>query len=117
VLEEVVPRFAPAEVESLRAAHEDFIAGLAARSAQQMATANFLFVQHIAEQSHNAVLQRSLVSVVHIIRLGSLHLPEYVDVESISRAQQLLITACAERDPDVAREAMGVLRSIRIPQR
>lgn len=116
VLEEVVPVFAAEQIESLRAAHEDFSAGLAERSAQRMATANFLFVQHIAEQSHNAVLQRSLVSVVHIIRLGSLHLPEYVDVASISRAQELLITACSTRDLGVAREAMSVLRDIRIPQ-
>ncbi|MDO7883054.1 GntR family transcriptional regulator [Salinibacterium soli] len=116
VLEEVVPGFVPEQVESLRAAHEDFLAGLADHSAQHMATANFLFVQHIAEHSRNAVLQRALVSVVHIIRLGSLHLPEYVDVESISRAQSLLITACESRDLGVALEAMRVLRSIRIPQ-
>lgn len=115
LLEEVIPTFAPEAVAPVQAAHDDFVAGLGAQSAQQMATANFVFVTLIAQQSRNPILQRSLVSVVHIVRLGSLHLPDYIDVESLGRAQALLVEACSTRDIAIARQAMEILRGIRIP--
>jgi DNA-binding GntR family transcriptional regulator len=115
VIEEVVPTFDAAAVPALRAAHEDFVTGLTQQSAQQMATANFQLVTLVAQQSRNPILLRSLVSVVHIVRLGSLHLPDYIDVESLNEAQVLLIEACEGRDIEIARRAMDVLRGIRIP--
>lgn len=115
LLEEVVPTFPDNEVAPLKTAHEDFLAAFAERSAQRIATANFRLVQHIAAQSANPILQRSIISVVHIIRLGSLYLPEYIDVESLSHAQELLIEACENHDLEAAHRAMDVLRSIRIP--
>lgn len=114
-LEEVVPTFDPEVLPALRAAHEEFAAALADRSAQRMATANFVLVSLIAQQSANPILLRSLVSVVHVVRLGSLHLPEYIDLESLYHAQELLIEACERRDIATARRALDVLRSIRVP--
>lgn len=115
LVEEVIPEADPAIIPVLEADHADYREGVARLAAQQIATANFMFFTRIAQLTRNPVLMRSLVSVVHIIRLGSLHLPDYIDFVSLGEAQSLLIRAVRERDLSIGREAMGILRRIQIP--
>jgi hypothetical protein len=52
---------------------------------------------------------------VHVIRLGSQHLPHYIDIEAVSRAQALIVTALRNRDLAVAHEGLAELQRIEVP--
>lgn len=116
LLEEVVPHVAEGILEVLEADHAQFLLSLADLDMQRLATANFLFFSRLPTESANPVLQRAIVSVVHIVRLGSLHLPEYIDLEALERAQALLLEAVRLREVRLAREAMKLLARIEVPQ-
>ena len=116
VIEEVVPTVDPAVHELMDEDHAHFLANLTSRDPQAMATANFLFFSHLPMLSSNPVLQRAIVSVVHIVRLGGTHLPDYIDIQALARAQGLLTEAVRTRDIKLAREALKLLASIDVPQ-
>lgn len=115
VVAEIIPRATDELVADLEADHAAFVATFEGMDLQAMATANLLFVGRMPALSSNPALQRALTSVVHIIRLGSLHLPAYIDLAALSRAQELLIVAARERSVAVAEQALDVLRTIRVP--
>ena len=116
VVEEVIPRVADGTLEVLKEDHAQFLIALTKLELQRIATANFLFFSRLPAESHNPALQRAIVSVVHIVRLGSLHLPEYIDLEALGRAQGLLLEAVRVRDVQFARDAMKLLAQIEVPQ-
>ena len=116
VVEEVVPRVDEATFEQLEEDHSLFLASLTTTDIQRMATTNFMFFSRLPALSTNPALQRAIVSVVHIVRLGSLHLPEYIDLEALGRAQGLLLEAVRVRDVQFARDAMKLLARIEVPQ-
>ena len=116
VVEEVIPRVAEGTLEVLEEDHAQFLVALTKLELQRIATANFLFFSRLPSQSHNPALQRAIVSVVHIVRLGSLHLPEYIDLDALGRAQGLLLEAVRVRDVRFARDAMKLLAGIEVPQ-
>jgi DNA-binding GntR family transcriptional regulator len=103
-------------VRGMRRDHEAFLKGVEKRDLQGLATANLSFFSHLAGASANATLQRAITSVVHIVRLGSLHLPAQIDFEALATSQRLLIDAAAARDLPLAIEALTVLEGITIPQ-
>jgi len=116
VVEEVIPRVAEGTLEVLEEDHAQFLVSLTKLDVQRIATANFLFFSRLPIESTNPALQRAIVSVVHIVRLGSLHLPEYIDLEALGRAQGLLLEAVRLRDVHFARDAMKLLAHIEVPQ-
>ena len=116
LVEEVIPRVAEGTLEVLEDDHAQFLAALTTLDVQRIATTNFLFFSRLPAESHNPALQRAIVSVVHIVRLGSLHLPEYIDLEALGRAQGLLVEAVRRRDVQFARDAMKLLSRIEVPQ-
>lgn len=116
LLDEVVPRGVTGAIPELEQHHASYLEALRIPSANEIATANFLFFAVLPQYSTNAVLQRAILSVVHIIRLGSLHLPEYIDLEALGRAQELVIEAVRNADVGAAHEAMSVIHGIEIPQ-
>jgi DNA-binding GntR family transcriptional regulator len=116
LVEEVVP-IAPAEIaDQLALDHAEFLGSLSALDVQRLATSNFDFFFRLTALSRNPALQRAIVSVVHIIRLGSLHLPEYIDLAALGRAQAMFVDAVRTRDIEWARQAMKVLHFIDVPQ-
>lgn len=115
LLDEVIPTVADDIAPELERDHADFLASAQALDAQSLATANFTFFQRLLPESHNPALQRAITSVVHVVRLGSLHLPDFVDVAALGRAHQLVIAAVRDRDLDAAHAAMKILRHIEIP--
>ena len=57
---------------------------------QAVATSNFTFFNRLLVLSENPALTKAITSVVHIVRLGSLHLPDYLDFAALDHSQQLL---------------------------
>ena len=115
LVHEVVPHATPELVAQLEADHADFIASFEGMDLQAMATANLSFFSRMPALSHNPALQRGITSVVHVIRLGGLHLPAYIDLSALTRAQHALIEAARARSLDLAVEALDALRNIRVP--
>jgi hypothetical protein len=53
--------------------------------------------------------------VVHIVRLGSLHLPDYLDFAALDHSQQLLLDAVRTNDAAAARVAIETIGTIKVP--
>lgn len=115
LLDEVIPGISGGILTSIEADHAEFVASTKTLEAQRIATANFLFFQRLVALSRNPALQRAITAVVHVVRLGSLHLPEYIDLAALARSQELLIAAVRGQDLDAAHRAMAILRRIEIP--
>lgn len=115
LVQEVIPQATDELVEQLEADHAEYLATFGGMDVQAMASANLAFFSRMPPLSSNPALQRGITSVVHVIRLGSLHLPAYIDLRALTRAQELVIRAARERSLAVAYEALEVLRNIRIP--
>jgi DNA-binding GntR family transcriptional regulator len=116
LVEEVVPIASAQTYATMERDHADFLGHLPGLDPQALATANFLFFSRLPLESRNPALQRAIVSVVHIVRLGSLHLPAYIDVAALTEAQRLVLDAVRDRDVLKARAAMRLLRHIEVPQ-
>lgn len=116
LIEEVIPTAPGRALEAMREDHARFVASLEALDSQALARANFDFFARLQSESANGALKRAITSVVHIVRLGSLHLPEYVDVATLARAQSVLLEAVERHDLEHARAAMDVLGGITVPR-
>jgi DNA-binding GntR family transcriptional regulator len=115
LIEETIPIATADVLDAMTSDHENFLAAVAGLRMQDIATTNFAFFSRLVTLSTNESLRRAITSVVHMVRLGSLHLPDYIDFEALGNAQSLLIEAVRARDIDRAHEAMTVIRNIRIP--
>lgn len=115
LLDEVISTVPGALVATLQADNAWFLTSARAMDFQAVATANFMFFQRLQLQSQNPALQHAITSVVHIVRLGSLHLSAYVDLAALATAQELLIGAVRDRDLASAHAALATLRRIEIP--
>lgn len=115
LIEETVPVASAVTAAAMRADHVRFLESLPTLDYQRVAMANFDFFSHLPAKSGNPALQRALISVVHIVRLGSLHLPSTIDLEAIGRAQTLLLDATATRDLPMARSALDLLGGVEVP--
>ncbi|MET4782242.1 GntR family transcriptional regulator [Glaciihabitans sp. UYNi722] len=112
---EVIP-IVPAEVvAAMKQDHERFQQSLTTLDMQTIATANAEYFNHLVALSKNPALQRGINSVVHQIRLGSLHLPERIDLSALSESQALLVAAARDHDTAAARGALRMLGLITIP--
>lgn len=115
LLDEVIPT-AGANVHDLMARdHEEFRAAVARFHMQSIATTNFYFFSRLVTVSTNESLRRAITSVVHLVRLGSLHLPDYLDFQALGEAQATLVAAVGANDVSLAHDAMADIRAIRIP--
>jgi DNA-binding GntR family transcriptional regulator len=113
---ETVPIASAATAEAMRDDHARFLASLISLDYQRIATTNFDFFNRLPAESDNRALQRSLTAVVHIVRLGSLHLPSTIDLEAVGRAQGLLLEATITHDVPMALAAMDLLGGVEVPQ-
>lgn len=114
VLRETIPDADAGLVASLEAAHESFLAAVASRDMMRIATSNFEFMQTLTARSHNAVLRRSIRGVVHLVQLGSLHLPDAIDFELLTQSHRLMIDAARTHDVNLAMSAIDRIRAIRL---
>lgn len=115
LLDDVIPHTDEKVLADLTSAHQKFVESIANLDMDAAATANFVFFNRFSSLSTNAVLLRAITSVVHIVRLGSLHLPKNLDVNTLSAAQSMLIDAVRAKDVALAHEALAVVSGIEIP--
>ena len=115
LIEEVVP-VAQDAVAELEEHHRVYLAAIRSLEPTAIATANFEFFNVLPRLSRNAALQRSILGVVHVVRLGSLHLPDYIDFEALGRSQERMIDALRDADLDAARDALTIIGDIEVPQ-
>ena len=115
LVDEVIPAVDVSVYSAMVEDHELFRAGVTARDMQAIATTNFSFFSRLAAASRNESLRKAITSVVHLVRLGSLHLPDYIDFVALDSAQTMLLDAARTHDVTLAHEAMTALRGIRVP--
>ena len=115
LVNEIIPRAPERSYNVMLRDNANFLAALPTRQARQIAQANLDFFSRLPPESGNAALQRAITSVVHLLSLGSTHLPSFIDLESLSEAQRLLLDAVHDQDLTAAREAMVLLGEIEIP--
>ncbi|MEP6479975.1 MAG: GntR family transcriptional regulator [Rhodoglobus sp.] len=116
VVAETVPTASGAVLAAMRADHEHFLDAVQRGDLQGIARWNLSFFSHLAAASTNQTLQRAITSVVHIVRLGSMHLPERIDLPALVEAQRQLLGAVIDHDPGAARRAIGLVGDIEVPQ-
>lgn len=116
VVAETVPAANETVLVAMRADHAQFLAAVQRGDLQGIATWNLSFFSHLAAASSNQTLQRAITSVVHIVRLGSMHLPERIDLPALVDAQRQLLEATAAGDVVAARRAIGLVGDIEVPQ-
>lgn len=117
LLADVIPRTDEGVLADLTSAHQRFVESIVEPDMDAAATANFVFFNRLSLLSTNPVLLRAITSVVHIVRLGSVHLPRNLDVTTLSSAQAMFVEAVRSKDVALAHEAMAVIKTIEIPQR
>jgi len=115
LLDEVVAT-APREVHAvMQNDHEHFLAAVADLDLQEIATTNLSFYSRLMALSENVPLLRGITSVVHIIRLGSFHLPNTIDFSALVSAQSILLDAVKEHDVDLAQSSLAPVRGLGAP--
>jgi DNA-binding GntR family transcriptional regulator len=115
VIAEVVPIVTPEVVAAMQADHQRFLGHLSALDAGKIAEANADFFNHLVKLSANPTLQKEITSVVHQVRLGSLHLPAYIDLKALAESQALLLAAVRDHDGAAAQGSMRMLSLIEVP--
>ena len=115
LLDETIPVAGPEVLQAMTKDHADFHAAAKERDMEGMATFNFTFFNRLTTLSTNEALRRAITSVVHLVRLGGLWLPDYIDFAALYDAQTLLLDAVRTQDVALAHDAMTAIRSIRIP--
>lgn len=115
LVEEVVPLAQQPVYDTMTADHEQFIQAVAANNLQAAATTNLSFYSRLMALSENPPLLRGITSVVHIIRLGSFHLPEAVDLGALVTAQSALLAAVKTHDVDLAKRSLIAVSGLGAP--
>lgn len=115
VINEVIPEVPAEVVAAMKADHLNFVSLLPTKDMQRIATANAEFYSHLVELSQNSALRRGIQSVVHVVRLGSLHLPDQIDFRALSESQALLVAAARDHDRAAALGSLRMLGTIRVP--
>lgn len=114
-LEQVSWALDPKKVAELRANPERAREQVTELVPQKIAMANAKFFHHLMGLSQNPSLVHGIDSVVHLIQLGSLYLPDYLDFQTLSESHQLLIAAARDHDRAAAQGALRMLGLITVP--
>ena len=85
------------------------------KKSREIASANFDFFTSLAGLSGNAPLRTALETAQHVVRLGSLSLPDWVDVAELGRVQARLLDALRAGDPAACHAAIDTLRELVVP--
>ncbi|KAA9107517.1 GntR family transcriptional regulator [Microbacterium rhizomatis] len=85
------------------------------REAREIAEANFKFFTAITPLSANKELVRALETEQHVIRLGSLSLPNWIDLAALSLIQESFLSGATDGDGDVMSGSIRRLSLLAIP--
>jgi DNA-binding GntR family transcriptional regulator len=115
LLREVIPQATKQLVPLLKADNTAFKKAAKNRDVAGVASANFNFFARFVSLSTNDALVRGIDNVIHVIRLGSLTLPEWVDIEKLMAIQDSLIEAATTHDVSLALKALDTLSGLAVP--
>ena len=116
LVDEVLPTVHERAYNLMSRDNARFLAAFSALDRLEIARANLDFFSRLPPESSNAALQRAITSVVHIVHLGSLRLPDLIDLAALSEAHTQLLEAVRTRDLDRGRAAMVLLGGIAVPR-
>lgn len=115
VIDEVVPEAPDSALTAMRESNKAFRRAVVDLNLQQIAKANFDFFAQLPLSSANQALRRATIAAMHIVRFGSLHLPDYLDFNALDRAQVFLLNAAEKKDLELAHQAIDITRGIEVP--
>ena len=115
LVDEVVPIAPQGIYDAMAADHKQFLEAVEAKNLQGAATTNLSFYSRLMALSENPPLLRGITSVVHIIRLGSFHLPEIVNLTALIGAQSTMLEAVKTHDAALARRALSPVSGLGAP--
>lgn len=115
VIDEVVPDPPASAIEAMRENNKAFRRAVVDLNLHHIAKANFEFFEHLPRVSANRTLLRATIAAMHVIRFGSLHLPDYLDFNALDRAQVFLLNAVEKRDITLAHQSIDIIRGIEVP--
>jgi len=93
---------------------DELLAKRAGKS-RRLATANVDFFTSLVGLSSNAPLRAALETAQHVVRLGSLSLPDWVEVVGLERVQSRLLGALAADDVAGSHAAIATLLELTVP--
>jgi hypothetical protein len=86
-----------------------------AGKSRRLATSNVAFFTSLVGLSSNAPLRAALETAQHVVRLGSLSLPDWVEVVGLEGVQSRLLGALAAGDVAGSHAAIATLLELTVP--
>jgi len=115
LVDEINAKVPAKTLRQMKQHHTAFRNAVKANDARKVALENFEFFTSLSSLTANQPLYRTLESVQHVIRLGSVTLPDWVDIDTLTKGQEMLLEALSASDLKAAHRALEHLRSILIP--
>lgn len=115
IITEVVANVPDDVVETMRRDQQIFMSHITAGDMIRTASSSADFYTRLVNLSNNPLLQRAITSVVHVVQLGSLHLPEQLDMMSLIASQDKMLEAVELGNVSIGHEALRMIAGIEIP--
>lgn len=109
LIEELPEKVDQRVIRRMEKDHRAFLAAAKVPNAAEVASANHFFYLALTEVSTNKSLRRALNSVVYVVRLGSLNLPNWIDIAALEAAHTLLLKALKAADRAAAADAIKMV--------
>ncbi|WP_194765096.1 GntR family transcriptional regulator [Microbacterium sp. UFMG61] len=111
---ETVTRIDAADIELMQASIDEFREAASRGDAGRAAQANYDLFAALVTKSTNPLLVKSVALTVHMIRLGGMSFPRWVDAKRLGAAHVALIDALHARDVDAAKAAISAAADFRL---
>ena len=115
VVTEVVEKVTDEVVAAMHDDQKIFMYNINAGDMVQTASSSANFYNRMVTLSDNPLLQRAILTVVHVVQLGSLHLPEQLNMLSLIASQEKMLEAVEARSVSLGLEALRMIAGIEIP--
>lgn len=111
---EAAPDIDTASLELMQSSIAEFREAARVGDAVKAAGANYDLFATLVLRSGNPLLVKSVALTVHLIRLGGLSLPRWVDTQVLGAAQMALVEALRAGDVDAAQAAVRAAADFRL---
>ncbi len=111
---ETVTLIDDADLELMQASIEEFREAASRGDAGRAAQANYNLFAVLVTKSTNPLLVKSVALTVHMIRLGGLSMPRWVDANVLGAAQVALVDALRAQDVGAAKRAIQAAADFRL---
>lgn len=115
VVAEVIANVPDDVVAAMREDQATLQQHIAAENMIQTASTSANFFNRLTALSANPLLQRAITSVVHVVQLGSLHLPEQISMPGLVASQTRMLEAAESKSVSLGLEALRLIAGIEIP--